>query len=135
VVAVVAVVVVVVVGGQPGQRLDGRPPVRGAGVDQRVVVAGRLAQHRRPAGPRGRRDVALAVAEGHLVVAARVQAQHGRRQRHGRDRVGEQVPLRQFFRVAAHQVGRRRAAYPVARAVRQRQHPRLRDDGDRGDPR
>ena len=120
---------------QPGQCLDNRLPVRGAGIDERVMVACRLTQHRRPAGPRGRLDVALAVAEGHFVVATRVQAQHGRPRRDGRHRVGEPVPFRQFLRAAAHQVGRRRAAHPLARAVRQREHPRLRDDGDRGDPR
>jgi hypothetical protein len=92
------------------------------------VVAVRLVQHRVAAGRHRRRHVPLAVAERHRGIGPRVQAQHGNVYRHGRQRVGEPVLLRQFVRPAAHQVERGGLAHAFARGVGQRQHARLRYD-------
>jgi hypothetical protein len=99
------------------------------------VVAGQLLQSGVAAG-RGRGgDVALAVGEGHALVTAGVQAEHGNGQRHDGDRVGEAVFLRQFVGSAAHQVKRRGTADAFPRAVGQREHACLRDDPGHRDPR
>jgi hypothetical protein len=118
---------------QVRQRLDHGLPVGRGRVDERVVIAAGLAQRRRAAGPRGSLDVALAVAEGHLVVAAGMQAQHGRLDRHRRDGIAEPVLLRQFGGGATHQVNCRRAADALAGAIRQFEYACLRDDRHRGD--
>jgi hypothetical protein len=86
-------------------------------------------------GGRGGRDVALAVAERHLVVGTRVHAQHGGPHRHGGHRVGVAVLLGQVAGTAAHQVQRRGAADGVAGAVGERQHASLRDNRGHRDPR
>jgi hypothetical protein len=94
------------------------------------VVAGQLHQAGRPA--RGG-HVTLAVGEGHVRVAARMQAEHRHRGRHRGDRVRQPVLPRPFIRAAAHQVERRGPADPLPRAVGQREHPRLGDDPGQGD--
>jgi tryptophan 2,3-dioxygenase len=120
---------------QPGQRLDDCPPVRRGRVDERVVVAGGLMQPRVAAGRRGGGDVALAVAERHLVVGTRMHAQHGGPHRQGGHRIGVPVLRGQVVRTAAHQVARRGTADRVAGAVGERQHACLRDHGGHRDPR
>ena len=103
-------------------------PVGRRRVDEREMVAAQLNQARLPAG-RGRGGhVALAVGVGHVLVAARVQAEHGDGQRHRGDRVGEPVLLRQLIGPAAHQVQRRGVPDPLPRAVGEREHTSLRDD-------
>jgi hypothetical protein len=87
-----------------------------------------LRQRGPPVGGRRGGDVALAVAVGHVCVAAGVQAQHGDVERHRGDRVGEPVLRRHLVGARAHQVKRSRAADPLPRAVGEREHPGLGHD-------
>ena len=92
------------------------------------MVTGQLEEARVAAGGGGGGHVPLAVGVGHVGVTARMQAQHGHRQRHRGDRIGEQVFPRQLVRSAAHQVGRCGVTDPLPRTVGEREHARLGDD-------
>ncbi len=115
------------------QRGDRDRPVGRGRVDQREVVAERLHQARAASRRRVGGDVALAVGVRHPLISVGVQAHDAGRRRQPRHRVGQPVRFRQLVGSAAHELDRRVLAQPVARAVRQPEHPALGDDPGHGD--
>ena len=83
------------------------------------MITACLVQVRGPAGAQGRPDISVAVPERHVIVGARVHAQHAGRQWQRGHRVGEPVLLRKIPRAAAHQVERGGAAHSLAGAAGQ----------------